>query len=243
MSLLVMKEPNADQGQFPRTRWTMIQRAGKGSSQDLESLCAQYWYPLYAFARRSGSGSEDAEDLTQMFIAKLIAKHWVEQAHGEDCTFRSFLLVRFKRFLKDERVKGQALKRGGDEAHVTIHRDDAEERYAAEPVDGKMTPDALFDRAWATALLDRALESLRAEFTDSGKALEFQALQPCLSWNENTRTYKQIAGDIGREESWVKVAVNRMRRRYRKLLEHEVADTVPAANVEEEMETLHRALR
>ena len=154
----------------------MIQRAGKGSSQDLESLCGQYWYPLYAFARRSGSSSQDAEDLTQMFIAKLIAKQWVEQAHGEDCTFRSFLLVRFKRFLKDERVKGHALKRGGDHVHVTIHhRDEAEERYAAEPADGKMTPDALFDRAWATALLDRALDNLRTEFVDSGKAIEFQA--------------------------------------------------------------------
>ena len=243
MSTLVMKEPREGQGQFPRTRWTMIQRAGQGSSQDLESLCGQYWYPLYAFARCSGSSAEDAEDLTQMFIAKLIAKQWVDQAHGEDCTFRSFLLVRFKRFVKDERIKGQAQKRGGNEVHVTIHRDDAEERYAAEPVDGNLTPDRLFDRAWATALLDRALDKLRTEFADSGKALEFRALQPCLSWNENTRTYKEIADDLSREENWVKVAVNRIRRRYRKLLEHEVADTVPTANLDEEMETLHRALR
>lgn len=238
-----MKEPEGDERQFPRTRWTMIQRAGQGSARDLDSLCAQYWYPLYAYLRRSGDSAEDAEDLTQAFIAKLLAKQWVEQAGAEDCTFRSFLLVRFKRFVKDERAKGQAQKRGGALEHVSMDRDDAEVRYAAEPADARLTPDALFDRAWATALLDQALAALRAEFAGSGRGAEFDALQSCLSWNENTRSYREIANDLGREEGWVKVAVNRMRRRYRKLLEREVAETVPEASVDEEMETLYRALR
>jgi RNA polymerase sigma factor (sigma-70 family) len=221
----------------------MIQRAGQGSHADLEVLCTQYWYPLYAYARHGGRTPEDAEDLTQSFVSKLIEKHWVEQASEQDCTFRSFLLIRFKRFLKDEREKGETQKRGGGATHVTIYLGEVEERYTAEPVDAGMTPDKLYDRAWATSVLDRVLDMLRKEFADSGKEREFVVLQPCLAWNENTLTYQQIAERIGRGEGWVKVAVNRMRKRYRKLLEQEVANTVPGSDIEQEMEDLHRALK
>jgi RNA polymerase sigma factor (sigma-70 family) len=221
----------------------MIQRAGKGSRADMESLCAQYWYPLYAYARRGGSRPEDAEDLTQAFVSKLIEKQWVEQAADQDCTFRSFLLIRFKRFLNDEREKGLALKRGGGVAHVPIHLEEVEERYTTEPVDAGMTPDQLFDSAWATSVLDRVLEMLQKEFAQSGKDREFVALQPCLAWNENTKTYQEIAQQIGRGEGWVKVAVSRMRKRYRKLLEQEVANTVAGSDIEQEMEDLHQALK
>ena len=139
----------------------MIQRAGKGSREDLESLCRQYWYPLYAYIRRGGDGPEDAEDLTQAFVSKLIEKQWVEQASDQDCTFRSFLLIRLKRFLNDEREKGHALKRGGGVAHVPIHIEGVEERYTTEPVDAGMAPDKLFDRAWASSLMEHAREMLR----------------------------------------------------------------------------------
>ena len=220
----------------------MIQRAGQGSHADLEALCQQYWYPLYAFVRRGGHGPEDAEDLTQVFIAKLIEKQWVEKASGEDCTFRSFLLIRLKRFLKDERAKGNTQKRGGGSEHLPLHLHAVEQRYTGEPVDASMTPDALFDRAWATAVLDRVTDHLRQEFAESGKTAEFEALQPCLAWNENTRPYREIAEGIGRSEGWVKVAVNRMRKRYRKLLENEIARTVPGSDIDQEISELSKAL-
>ncbi len=220
----------------------MIQWAGEGSRADLEALCQQYWYPLYDYVRRGGASPEDAEDLTQGFISKVLEKQWVEQAADEDCTFRSFLLIRLKRFLKDERAKGETQKRVGDAVHV-IHRDEAEQRYTAEPIDERMTPDAVFDRAWATALLDRVLDILRQEFIESGKGREFEVLQSCLAWNDSQQTYKEIAEKIGRRESWVKVAVNRMRKRYRSLLENEVSNTVAGVGVEREMEALHRALK
>ncbi len=221
----------------------MIQRAGEGSDADLEALCQQYWYPLYAYVRREGLGPEDAEDLTQVFISKLIEKRWVEKAYGEDCTFRSFLLIRLKRFLKDERAKGKTQKRGAGAVHLSLHLNALEQRYTEEPVDAAMTPDALFDRAWATSVLDRVADHLRQEFADSDKAAEFEALQTCLAWNENTQSYREIAQNIGRGEGWVKVAVNRMRKRYRKLLENEIARTVPGSDIDQEIEELSKALR
>lgn len=228
---------------FPVTHWTMVQRAGRGSDADLEALCQQYWYPLYAYARRRGHSPQDAEDLTQVFIAKLIEKRWVEQAMPEDCTFRSFLLIRMKRFLKDERAKHEAQKRGGGAVHLSLQGDAFEQRYAAEPADPGMSPDTLFDRTWATSVLDRVADHLRQEFAESKKADEFEALQPCLAWNESTLSYREIAARIGREEGWVKVAVNRMRKRYRKLLEKEIARTVPGQGIDEEIDALSKALR
>lgn len=221
----------------------MIQRAGEGNRADLEALCRQYWYPLYAYVRRGGRSPEDAEDLTQTFVSKLVEKGWVEKAFAQDCTFRSFLLIRLKRFLKDERAKGETQKRGGGTIHIPLQRLGFEERYTVEPVDAEMTPDALFDRAWATSLLERVSELLRQDFAESGKNREFEALQACLAWNENTKTYQAIAKEIGRGEGWVKVAVNRMRKRYRKLLENEIARTVPGSSIEQEIEELTKALR
>lgn len=235
---------SADQDpRFPVTHWTMVQRAGEGSQADLEALCRQYWYPLYAYVRRGGHGPEDAEDLTQWFIAKLIEKRWVEEARGEACTFRSFLLIRLKRFLKDERAKAEAQKRGGGALHLPLDLEMVERRYASEPEGTQLSPDALFDRAWATSILDRVSTQLRQEFADSGKEAEFDTLQSCLAWNENTKTYREIAQEIGRGEGWVKVAVNRMRKRFRKLLENEIARTVPAGTLEDEIQTLTHALR
>ena len=214
---------------FLTTRWTVVCAAGAAQDTDARSalaeLCRTYWYPLYAFVRRQGRNPEDAQDLTQAFFARLIAKRdlaGVDRAKGR---FRSFLLAAMKHFLANEWDKARALKRGGG-AHVTsLDAGDAETRYLREPADPE-TPERIFERRWALALLDEVLRRLRADYASRGQAALFDGLKESLAGGGGAEGHAAAAHRLGMNEGAVKVAAHRMRRRYRDLLREEIVRTV-----------------
>lgn len=220
---------------FAATRWTVVLTAGKGQSRALEELCRTYWYPLYAYVRRRGYEPHDAEDLTQEFFARLLAKNYLADVRREKGKFRSFLLAALKHFLANEWDKARAQKRGGGQTFVSL---DAETRYLREPTD-ELSAEKLLDRQWALALLDHVLARLEAE-TDAKK---FAAFKPFLTAGKGAISYVEVAGQLGATEGAVKVGVHRLRQRYRRLLREEIAHTVARpAEIEEEMRCLFAAL-
>jgi RNA polymerase sigma factor (sigma-70 family) len=235
--------PEADQ--FHTTHWSLVVRAqgvsaglADGSTHAhaaLARLCELYWYPLYAFVRRQGHRPHDAQDLTQEFFARLLAKGWlaeVQQARGR---FRSWLLAAMKHFLSNEWDRLKAQKRGGRATIISIDEATAEGRYRDEPTEEE-TAERLFDRRWALTLLDRVLAQLRTEFAAEGKATMFEALKGTLTGD--ARPYAEIAQELGTSEGAIKVAVHRLRDRYRALIRAEVMQTV-AGPEEAEAELRH----
>src|SRR5688572_26217650 len=171
-------------GRFATTRWSIVLSAAgsesKSGKEALAALCENYWYPLYAFTRRAGHSPHDAQDLTQEFFARLIAKNWLQDVHPERGRFRSFLLAVMKHFLANEWDRARRLKRGGGQAIVSLDAGLAEERYAREPA-GTISAEQIFDRRWAFTLLEKVLARLRAEFAAIGKAEVFAELEPGLT--------------------------------------------------------------
>jgi RNA polymerase sigma factor (sigma-70 family) len=225
---------------FAATRWTMVLTAGRGESphaqRALEELCRAYWYPLYAYVRRCGYSPHEAEDLTQEFFARLLAKNYLADVDREKGKFRSFLLASLKHFLANEWDRSQAKKRGGCQTFVSL---DAETRYRQEPKD-ESSADKLLDRQWAIALLDQVLVRLQAE-TDPN---QFAALKPFLTAGNDAIPYADVAGKLGATEGAVKVAVHRLRKRYRALLREEIAHTVATpAEIDEEIRHLFAVFR
>lgn len=233
-------------GRFATTRWSLVIAAGRrsspGASAALTSLCEKYWYPLYAFARRQGYAAHDAADLTQSFFATLLEKDYLRRADQQKGRFRSFLLTMFKRFLAKERDRRQAQKRGGDRTIVSFDVDTAEARFRLEPAD-EQTPERAFERQWATTLLARVLEKLQQEYLEKDRGDLFAACRGYLVGSRESGGYARTAIDIGSTEAAVKIAVHRMRQRYRELLKQEVADTVESPlEVEEELRSLLAAV-
>ncbi len=231
---------------FVTTHWSMVMAAARANTPTaqnaLEQLCRSYWYPLYAYVRRRGHSEEDAKDLTQAFFARLLAKQWVGDAKRERGRFRTFLLTAMNRFLADEWDKVRRNKRGGGVPHVPLQFDDAETRYGCEPADTR-TPEQYFERRWALTLLDTVLQRLRGEYERAGKGDVFAALHPILGGDE-LGPYADLAAQTGLSEGAVKVAVHRLRKRYRQLLREEIAQTsAPGADVEEELRGLYGALQ
>jgi RNA polymerase sigma-70 factor (ECF subfamily) len=232
---------------FTTTHWSLVQAAGGEVSTDalaaLETLSRAYWYPLYAFARRSGCSTADAEDLTQGFFAKLIEKSYLAQASRERGRFRSFLLASFKHYLHDDWKSAQRQKRGGAQEHVSIDAQQAEERYRWEPAD-QMDAERLYQRRWAMTVLDNALRRLEAELTEAGRQPVFARLQGLLVGDRGETTYADAARDLDTTEAAVKMTVSRLRQRARDLIRDEIAQTVcTAAEVDEEFRALLDALR
>lgn len=219
------------EGHFVTTRWSVVARAGgddPGASEAaLAELCGAYWYPLYAYARRRGHAPEEAEDLTQAFFARLLEKNYVVGAQEEKGRFRAFLLVAMKRFMADEWGRQHAQKRGGFRATVSIDQGAAESRLAAE-MSHDQSPDLLFDRQWALTLLDRVRSRLRDEYVASGRAALFEHLEGWLARDEAASPHAEIATRLGITVPAVKMAVRRLRSRYRELLREEIGQTVAA---------------
>jgi len=216
--------------------------AGTNTRRALEELIRIYWFPVYAYARRQGQATGGAEDLTQDFFTHLLEKNSLAGLDRSKGTFRSFLLASLKHFLANERDKGRAVKRGGGVPPVALDALDAEARYAIEPVDD-MTPERLFDRRWALAVLDQVLARLRQEYSDTGKGRLFDHLKDALAGSAESAGYAEIAARLGMTEGAVKVAVHRMRRRYRDLLRSEVGQTVDSPHqVGEEIAYLLKCL-
>jgi RNA polymerase sigma-70 factor (ECF subfamily) len=230
--------------EFHTTRWSVVLAARHGSEaaarDALATLCRDYWYPLYAFVRMRGYSAHDAQDLTQAFFADLLVRGSApaDPARGR---FRSYLLGALKHFLANDWHRARAQKRGGGETVMEWDALDAESRYALEPLD-QTDAEAVYDRKWATELLGRAMARLRVEFAAKGKAETFEMLKGCLSGGAEPR--EELAAQLGMSEGALKVAVHRLRQRYREVLREEVAQTVDeAAEIDEEMRHLARVLR
>ena len=231
---------------FPATQWTAVLAAGGTPSPEsaaaLERLCSSYWYPLYAFVRRSGYAPPDAEDLTQEFFARLLEHNWLAHADRHKGRFRSFLLMAMKRFLAKEWDKVKTLKRGGQVRFVPLQLDAAETRYIREPAD-TWTPEQVFEKQWALALLESVLSRLREDYARDGKGALFHTLEPCLIGSRETQPYAALGAELGMTEGAVKMAVCRLRERYRECLKAEIAHTVAsAAEVNEELRHLLRVM-
>ena len=243
-----MKDPPAPgPREFATTHWSLVVAAKSDEAsrtlarKSLEELCRAYWYPLYAFVRYRGYSSEDAQDLTQSFFARIIETRGFASADPERGRFRSYLLGAMKHFLANEWHRAQAQKRGGGLTFLALDALDPEGRYALEPA-VSIDPDAAFDRKWAQESLARAMESLRAESEAGGKGELFEALKGSLTGDEPARS--ETAERLGMTVGAVKVAVHRLRRRYRELLRAEIARTVTdPSDIDVEMRHLVAALR
>ncbi len=236
-----------DRSDFTTTHWSLVVRAARGTETPraaaaMAELCRTYWYPLYAFVRRRGYSPQDAEDLTQAFFARLLDKQALAAADREKGRFRTFLLMAVKRFLANEQEAAQAKKRGGGQRILPLDGLEPEERYRLEPVDA-MTPEKLFERQWAIALLHRVLVRLRAKMAAEGKAALFESLKDHLT---ASRIESQVAtaARLGMNEGAVHVAVHRLRRHYRELMREEIEHTVADPDeVEDEIRYLFECLQ
>jgi RNA polymerase sigma factor (sigma-70 family) len=226
---LPSSEGGARHATFVTTHWSVVLTAGRSDTTRAQAalarLCQTYWYPLYTYVRRRGYGPPDAQDLTQEFFARLLGQNWLAQADRERGRFRTFLLAALSHFLANEWDKARAQKRGGAVQLVPLQLDNAETRYGQEPADPR-TPEQCFERRWALALLDEVLNRLRQEQVAAGTGEMFDALKPCLVGDRQAQPYAALAAELGMTEGAVKVAVHRLRQRYRQLLREEIANTV-----------------
>lgn len=230
---------------FPNTRWSVVlaakQRSSTESAAALEAICRAYWYPLYAYVRRCGRSAHDAQDLTQGFFCRLLEKNWLDSADREKGKLRTFLIVALKNFMSKEWRRTSAQRRGGGQAHATFDTTVAESRYAA---DGQtLAPDETFDRQWALTLLDLTVGRLQAEFTAVGNPESFDALKGCLMAGRGTIDYATTAKQLGVNEGAARVAVHRLRKRFREIYREEISQTLSEnENLEAELQHLAAAL-
>jgi len=208
----------------------------------LAELCQAYWLPLYGFVRARSDSADEAQDLTQAFFERLLDKDFLADVNPNLGRFRSFLLAAVSHFLSNERDRACAVKRGGAVTFESFDWAEGESRYQREPVD-RMTPERLFERQWAHALLDRVLERLRQEFDDAGRREVFDALSPHLSSGGDHPAYAEAASALGTSEQTARVAAHRLRKRYRRLLKEEIAQTTSSPEeTEDELRCLFAAL-
>ena len=227
------------QSYFATTHWSVVLSAGRSDTprarHALERLCQTYWYPLYAYVRRRGYSAHDAQDLTQGFFACLLERQSVATADPNKGRFRSFMLGAMNYFLATEWAKMQTQKRGGGREVFSLDLAAAEQRLDLESA-GNSPPDRVFDKEWATALLDKVLNQLEGEFRREGKISLFDTLKQTLAGTRESQPYAALARQLEMNEGAVKTAVHRLRRRYRQLLEAEIANTVASpTEAKEEM--------
>ena len=233
-------------GRFASTRWTMVIAAGDLSDPHaaaaLDELCRIYWPPLYSYLRRRGHDAEEAEDLTQGFFARLLERRDFRAADPARGRFRGFLLTLLKRYAVNEYERATAVRRGGRHVRLPLDFPEAERIYA---LDGRQedSPDRVFDRKWAGIAIDRALQRLRAECHEAGKARVTDTLLPYLTDTGELPAYREVAADLGLTEGAVKVAVHRLRQRFGAVLRLEIRETVLAEDeIDDEMRELIRAV-
>ncbi len=232
-------EPNIPQ--FMTTQWTIVRDAAASSlgvrQAALDNLSRRYWLPLYAFLRRTGHNEHDSQDLVQGFFEQLLSKEFLTSVVSDKGRFRSFLLVAIRHYVSKERVKARAQKRGGDAQTLSIDFAVGEAWYRVEPVDA-MTPEMLFERRWALTLLDNVMEQLRQRFVDQGKTELFELLKLHLVSDEAKLPYAQIAKTLACSVESLKSTMHRMKGWYRELLRAEIAQTVAAEDVADELQRL-----
>ena len=238
--------PPAEPARFATTRWSRVLAAGGGpspaSEEALAELCGEYWYPLYAYARRRGYEAEDARDLTQSFFLFLLEKDRVALADPARGRFRTFLLTAMKNFVNGEWRKRATLKRGGGVQVLPIDLESAERRYRIEPSHG-LGPDAIYERRWALELLERAVDELRRRYQADGKGELFEALEPSLGHDEELLPYSELSRRLGMSEGALRSAVFRLRRRWQEQIRRLVGDTVEGEEaIDDEIQNLLSSL-
>ena len=231
---------------FHTTHWTVVMSARSGDgpyAQDaLAALCSTYWCPLYAFIRRKGADPHEAEDLTQEFFYRFLERRAVERVQPAAGKFRSFLLTCLKNFLANERDASCAQRRGGGQSAVRLGSGEAETHYLLEPADSR-TPEAVFERRWAFAVLDQAMSLLRREYSAAEKGDQFEELQGFLPNGRGNLSRADLAAKRGVTVGAVDVAIHRLRQRFGVLLREQVARTVSSeAEVEDELRYLISAV-
>ena len=236
---------NHPSAQFRTTQWSMVQAASDPdtatSDKALVTLCESYWYPLYTYLRKSGQQPSEASDLTQGFFARLLEKRDFATADREKGRFRAFLLTALKNYVANQRDHADTEKRGGRRTVLSFDVDDAEERYALEPID-KHTPEDAFARNWAIVTMGRAMRSLRDDYQRANRMELFERIELCLT-DSQSASHRELAREVGINESAFKVALHRARKRFRECLRREIADTLnDASEVEDELRALHQAL-
>ena len=237
--------PGKEFSVFKTTHWSVVLNASNGtndSAEALHQLCTAYWYPLYVYVRRRGYSREDAEDLTQGFFAVILRKNYIERADPGRGRFRTFLLASIDNFICNEWDRASAKKRGGGQKIISWEEQEAEGRYLKEPVD-KLTPQRIFEKRWASTLLEAVLQKLRGELSDAGRNELFEAVQPYLWKEDGVVSYANLAERLKMSAGTLKVTVHRMRQRYRDLLRGEIAQTVAdPAEVDDEIRYLLRIM-
>ena len=233
-------------GRFPETRWTIVQRArGTAPAPEvasaLQDICRGYWLPVYAFIRRSGERAAEAEELTQEFMLRLAEGEYLGHVERERGKLRTFLLACVKHFLADHRRAGQRLKRGGGHEHVSIDQALAESAYGIEPVDA-LTPDVLFERRWARSLVEKVVAEIAGRLDEQGRAILPVAL-PFARQGAAQEPREEVAARLGMSADALKMAVSRLRQKFRDQLRLEVAGTLgPDDDLEAEMQHLRSVL-
>jgi RNA polymerase sigma-70 factor (ECF subfamily) len=230
---------------FPNTRWSVVLAARQSFSPEsataLEAICRSYWHPLYAYIRRTGQSPTDAQDLTQEFFRRLLEKRWLDSADPQKGKLRTFLIVALKGFLSKEWRHASALKRGGCQPVAQIDTAFAESSLAADTT--TLAPDEAFDQQWALTLLNLTITRLRAEFTAAGKAPDFDALKSCLLGGREAIDYVAVSKEFGLSEGASRVAVHRLRKRFREIYREEISQTLAdGADLDEELRYLAGAL-
>lgn len=222
------KPPVPGHGRFTTTHWSLVaaarNRASLEAEEALASLCRIYWSPLYAYIRRLGHGADEAQDLTQEFFTRFLDRGFLASVDREKGRFRSFLLAACKHFLANEHDRARALKRGAGREILPLDFQAAEDGYRGEPFH-ELTPERLFERRWALVLLDQVLAGLRENYRRAGKGTLFERLKAFLT-GEDPLSYRAAAAELGTTEGAIKVAVHRLRQRYKELLKTEIAKTL-----------------
>ena len=239
------RSPARTRAVFPATRWSLIARVQARDADTpaaLEEICRNYWYPIYAFLRRSGVRPEDAEDVTQGFFLSVVSKEILHVAAAAKGQLRSLLLSSVKRHLADHCRAANAGKRGGGNAPVPIEWDEAEQRYSVEPVD-PFDAEKLYSRAWAHGVFENVRTQMRAAFIAKNPAGNYGVIEPYLVPDEDRAPYRELAAQLGSTEGSARLLIYRMRRKFRELLEEEIARTVTdPAEIAGELAWLRAAL-
>lgn len=214
---------------FPTTSWSLVQRVQRGGEDDarqaMEEICRIYWYPIYAYARRSGFSPHDAEDLAQFFFQQMIARETIQAARAEKGRLRTFMLSLLKQVISRHLRHESAGKRGGGEALISLHEEDAEKRYNHEPQDDA-DPARLFDRAWAAHVLERSEAKLRDDYATARNLATFDAIRDFLPSGGGEAKYPEVAARLGIREGTVRLQVHRMRKRFAELVDEEITQTI-----------------
>jgi RNA polymerase sigma factor (sigma-70 family) len=227
---------------FVTTHWSVVLSAREKDSPDSdaarERLCRTYWPPLYHYLRRDGHNPHDAQDLTQEFLSRFLHRDGLDHLKDQRGKFRSFLLTFLKHFLSDQRDHAKAKKRGGGQPLISLDACEAEERDALGPVDG-LSPDQLYDRRWARAVMDEAARRLREEYVANGKATLFDALKDIQPGEYGESSYAEIGAKLGLARGTIASAVHRLRKRHREIVREEIAHTITRPEeIEEEIRNL-----